>query len=353
MHATPHKTMVWAAMLASMICAAGAGFGLVVGLLSPGDGALAGYAVPIVAGIVLAVAVATGWHMLQTAASRVRSELGIVGTLAGAFLLFAITVGASSWGVATSLSGHAAVRAYLADQVVLHRHALDDAWTGVQREAGVIDAAVGAAAEMRGLATMEENGDLSARVGRGPNVRLLRTAADRYEEIAAQMRGDFASVGKLHERGEKLLQAMQQARRRDPETFGDRADELAGIVADLNAFRISPEAKRGGISRVEVSFDPTTVHRIHSGAEAVTAKVLAAARDAETRQPAAIPEYVPIEPRDAVLRYAGSAAIGGWVSSVAIDFAPLLLTLILLITAREEHLLVPNAENKRLPPPAQ
>ena len=334
-----HKAMAWAAMLASMVCDAGAGFGLAVGLLSPADGILTGYAVPIIAGIVLAVAVATGWHMLQTAAPRVRTPLGTTGVLAGLLLLVAITIGASSWGVASSLSGPAAERAYEADQIVLHRQDFGAAWAGVQREAAVIDAVANAATQMRGLAAMEGHGDFSNTAGHGPNVRLLQTAADNYDEIAVQMRSDFARAGKLRERGEQLLQAMQRDRRRDPEAVADRADELAGVVADLNAFRISPQARQGGISRIEVSFDPTTIRRIHSGVDAVTAKVLAAAADADARQPAPIPQYVPIERREAVLRYAGSPAVGGWITAVAIDLAPALLTLILLLTAREELLL--------------
>lgn len=334
-----HKAMVWAAMLASMICAAGAGFGLAAGLLSPADGVLTGYAVPIIAGIVLAVAIAAGWHMLQTAAPRVRTPLGIVGVLAGAFLLAAITIGASSWGVATSLSGPAAERAYQADQIVLHRQALAGAWAGAQREVAVVDAVATAATEMRGLAEMEGHGDFSNTPGRGPNMRLLQAAADRYEEIAAQMRSELARAGKLRERGEQLLQAMQQARRRDPEAFGDRASELAGVVADLNAFHISPQAKQGGISRVEVSFDPTTVRRIRSGADAVTTKVLDVVQAVDVRQPTPIPEYVPIEQRDATLRYASTAAVGGFITAVAIDLAPAIFTIILLLTAREELLL--------------
>jgi hypothetical protein len=336
---THHRAMVWVAMLASMICAAGAGFGLVTGLLSPADGALAGYAVPIIAGIVLAVATGAGWHMLQTAAPRVRTPLGVTGTIAAAFLLAAITIGASSWGVASSLSGPAAVRAYLAGVLIEYRQAFVDAWTGAEREASVIDTTVTAANEMRSLAAMETNGDISTVKGNGPNTRLLQAAGDRYDDIAAQMRTDFEHAKKLHERGGKLLQAMQQARRSHPETFADRADELAAVIADLNAFRIASQARQGGISRVEINFDPNAVRRIRSGTDKVTAKLLAVVSDVEARSAAPVPAYIPIEPRDATLRYATTAAIGGWVSAIAIDLAPLLMTLCLFVTAREELLL--------------
>ena len=67
-----HKALTTVARAAAIVCACGAGFGATCGLLSPEDGPLLGYAVPIVAGLVIGVALALGYHNLINAAARSR-----------------------------------------------------------------------------------------------------------------------------------------------------------------------------------------------------------------------------------------------------------------------------------------
>lgn len=111
------------------------------------------------------------------------------------------------------------------------------------------------------------------------------------------------------------------------------------MISDLNGFQLTGAAREGGISRVEIAYDPTKIQRIRSGSEKVTQKVLTRVQEVSENRPVAqVPAYVPAEPRELTLRYAGSAAIGGWVCAVALDCLPLLFFLLLLLTARQ-HLM--------------
>ena len=46
------------------------------------------------------------------------------------------------------------------------------------------------------------------------------------------------------------------------------------MISDLNGFQLTGAAREGGISWVEIAYDPTKIQRIRSGSEKVTQKVL-------------------------------------------------------------------------------
>jgi hypothetical protein len=338
--ATHHKAMLSLARGAAVGSAAGAGFGAAMGLLSPGDGMTAGYLVPIAAGIVLGGVAAVGWENLITAAPRVESPLGIVGVVMGAVLLAAITIGASSWGIATALSGPAALRAYQADVRVAEERSLFNAWTGVQTEFPIKDALGIAASEMRALSAVESRGAFTRRAGNGPATELISAAADRYDQLAESALERSDKIQGVYTRARNALQEMQQMIGADSEDFAKLAAEVQAAVSDLNGFHLTPLASQGGITRVQITTDQGAVQRIQSGADAVARKLSAQAQEiAATRRPEKVPGYVPIERRDATLRYAGTAAAGGWMTAVAIDLMPVLFIMLLLMTARERLLL--------------
>ena len=42
------------------------------------------------------------------------------------------------------------------------------------------------------------------------------------------------------------------------------------MISDLNGFQLTGAAREGGISWVEIAYDPTKIQRIRSGSEKVT-----------------------------------------------------------------------------------
>jgi hypothetical protein len=65
---------------------------------------------------------------VHTAAVRVRNPLGYCAVAAAGLGLSAATIGASSWAIATVLSGHAAVREEMSIAASGDQRALDAAW---------------------------------------------------------------------------------------------------------------------------------------------------------------------------------------------------------------------------------
>jgi hypothetical protein len=72
-----------------------------------------------------------------------------------------------------------------------------------------------------------------------------------------------------------------------------------------------------------------------------TARAVSARADeiAKARQNLDVPILTPIEAREATMRYAFGAALGGWVAAIALDLFPLLLLGVLVTTSREDVLI--------------
>jgi hypothetical protein len=72
-----------------------------------------------------------------------------------------------------------------------------------------------------------------------------------------------------------------------------------------------------------------------------TARAVSARADeiAQARQNLDVPILTPIEAREATMRYAFGAALGGWVTAIALDLLPLLLLGVVMTTSREDLLI--------------
>jgi hypothetical protein len=72
-----------------------------------------------------------------------------------------------------------------------------------------------------------------------------------------------------------------------------------------------------------------------------TARAVSARADeiAKARQNLDVPILTPIEAREATMRYAFGAALGGWVTAIALDLLPLLLLGDVMTTSREDLLI--------------
>jgi hypothetical protein len=298
----------------AIVSAAAAGFCVIAGLPSISGGLLLGITVPIIGGIVLACLVAYLWFTLFSAALSVVTRAGVIGTIAVGTMAMLGTTAASSWGVASVISGGAAQRANMTDALLKYDHALDAAWAGVQFKSQVINAVSNAGAEMAAVGRMEE-GNLAGRAGRGQAATFLNAVADGYTQLAARMRTEFAEAISLYAPGREILQKMLDDTGDDPVAFAEHANEVKAVIVHLNAFRptdmLSQVVKDVRIHDKNVSSYAT------SAAEAIASNLdqAAAAADARTLVPA--PDYAPL---------------GGWVIGIALGVAPWLVFLWLLLT---------------------
>jgi hypothetical protein len=196
--------------------------------------------------------------------------------------------------------------------------------------------------------------------GNGPNAQMLDAAADSQQLLAHQMHDKYeAGPEKLMAQGQAQLEAMQTAIGGDPKGFAEHIGRLEGITAQINGFTLTDMASKGGIMEVTVwtssSGGPRVVEAISSGVDKVKARVIAQAQEIEQARkealaPAAtVPPFRLLEPREATLRYATSAAIGGFVTALAVDVIPYVLMLLVLFTHDEPLLNKPKVRRIRRP----
>jgi hypothetical protein len=346
----------------ALVSAVGAGFGTWVGLQSPDDGALHGQLLPLVAGGVIGTVFAASWHIAISKSERVRKTLGKLTVATAGAVLVACTFGASSWAVATALCGDAARRQYNAEQIAEKRRAFEIASAELAAEAGIIPVVETAATELHAMAEAERDGRLSPRgPGSGPNANMLEAAGGGQQLLAHQMQDKYdAGPARWLEDADKTLDEMQASVAAAPKTFGQLIGKFEGIIARINGFTLTDMASKGGIMEVTVwsrgSGGQSVVEAISSGVDKVKQRVIDQAKSIEQARKEALnaPEaqvtpFRALEPREATLRYATGAAIGGFVTAAAIDIAPYVLMLMVLFTHDDPLLNRPKIPRARRP----
>lgn len=334
-----HKRNTALAKAAARVCATGAGFGVAAGLMSPDDGVLHGQFLPVVLGAVIGGVIGLAWEIAINLAARVRTRTGTPLVAAGAVLIAMAAVGASSWAIATSLSGPSAVRQYLADAIVVQQRAFTVAAANARNEAEMADAADAAAAQARSQIALEREGRFSGARGDGPRTRFLAEAADGFARVASAMHDEAARVALLQAHGEKLLVTLQQDAAASPARFPGHVAELESVAAELEAIRLAPRARNAALIAVGEAAVDLPGRQMQQAVRAIADKLIARAADiGDGRKELEPAVFEPIQPHDAVLRYAASAAAGGWATAVCVDLLPLVLLGLIMSTSREELL---------------
>jgi hypothetical protein len=330
-----HKGLAVLALVATIISAGAAGFGTALGLMSPDDGMVSGYVMPIVAGLTVGAVAGICWHVLIVAACRVRTTRGYIAVMVCAVGLTCVTIGASSWGCATALSGQAALRASQSDTATAEEHGLNQAWAGAQSEQAIIEVVRNSG--MGGLGQIEIGGGISGHKGIGPISLYFQAAEDRCQQVATDMQKAFDKAHLEYSHGRDVLEHMRQAIGIDTETFGKSAFEVQSIISNLNAFDVAPMAAACATAGAKMPVGGQHVKRTGDAASDEIASVVQEV--AAKRQPAKVPTYKPIERREATRDYAAGAAAGGWITAISIDCIPLLFVTLLGLTSEERLLL--------------
>jgi hypothetical protein len=205
----------------------------------------------------------------------------------------------------------------------------------IRSEQSLIPLVEGTAGKVRQLSNMEAKGVYSRQVGIGPMVSQLIAVADTLDQLAANMTEKSAQIDGVSTRAQTLMQNLQRAVG-DDETFAKQIVDLNGKLTDLNAFNLTELAQTAESASLDIGLRDANAQRLKQNVAAILKEVTIKAKDvAESRQAIVIPTYVPIEGRQAVLRYASTVAIGGWITACSVDILPLLLLVVVMATSRE------------------
>ncbi|UYN93729.1 MAG: hypothetical protein KIT25_16950 [Enhydrobacter sp.] len=329
------------------LCAFGAGVSTFFGLRSMMPYGVEGVVIPVVMALTVCFVLAMLWHCMVDVVPRLadpgRRRLGLV--LAGVLTVAAMCI--SSWFVTTAIGGRDAVRIDMAEKTETFRRVLDIVTANAQAEQAVVPEVARTAAEMKALADGEQQrGQLSGRPGKGPVVDALRRAAATYTAVVDEANGLRERISALRTQASNQLKAMDQiigggdgtaeAQRK----FATAVGEFRQKVAEIDSWSLLPSMRRLGLAELPAvgtgSGQNDAIAAIHATfaqrSDELTRKV-----DAVAVQRKEVPVIAnrPIKAGEAVVEHF-ERVVPAWCVGIAIDAMPLLLLLVLVISALED-----------------
>ena len=302
-----------AATVAALVVAVGASVGF--------HDMTGSYWLAILGGVGIASILGLGWYALITAGSRARRGLARLAVFSIGTLLVAVALGTSGWALATAIGGKSAMTVHDAEQVRIHEDALNAAYARVAGQKPVLDAMVTASTAYEGYAAAETAGDLGNASGCGPRCRTYQRAGQAIQSEADNLRGELDAAKAAQDAGLELLALARQTD--DPAPL---LAEVASTVALLNAVDLDA----GNVGILNFSATATGLEGVSN--EGLTQAII----DADVELPPAVevPDYQAITKSEAVLVY-WRRVIGAWIAAVAIDIAPLVMLLIVMVLPAE------------------
>ena len=315
-----YENLVRTAHIAALVAAGVAAFGASIGFWH-----LTGnWIIAAITGVGIASILAFGWHALITAASRARRMATRATVTALGVLLVGVAIASSGWMLASAIGGHQALSLHNREQIQAHATALTDAHARVTAQGPLRDAVENGAAVYR---TYVDEERLS---GCGPRCRAYDGMASHMQQVVVDLDTQIADADKAFAKGRDALQAA-----RNGDDVEAALTTVATVVAELNAVNLSAD----NVSLVRFTSGADGVRT--TGTDQIGAEIMAL--DADLPDPVAVPYYQSITPAQAVWDYRGKVA-GAWVAALAIDVAPLIALIWVLVLAGE-----PLLREKRTP----
>lgn len=308
------------AEIIAYICALIAGGGATIGFHDMTQSwliaALAGAGITTILGL--------GNHIILGMARRNRTRHGIAAVVGAAMLLAMVAIATSSWALTTAIAGPAAQRIHLLDTTQTYDDAVNVARARIDAQSGITEAVSIAAARYRAAAQDEELGRRGL-PGCGPNCRAYAVTAANYEALSAS----FVDLIKEHDQAllnarKKLDELRRNAVSADTLTFGENTTAISAAISAVRMLDLHPKVSNIGV----VSHQATDLHRFDSDLRRETKQISGESPEV------IVPVYRPISNAEAVYQYRDRVA-GAWAAALGIDLTPLILTLLLLLAARE------------------
>lgn len=271
--------------------------------------------IAVLGGVGIASILAIGWYTLITLGSRARRGAAKGAVVALGAVLVLAALGTSGWALATAIGGKQALAAYQSRSLAEHEIALAAAMSRVNAQIDFVDI-VSQHAVATGLL-----GDEEGRSGRGPLFRSYERTQESLNNAAQGMTVKLEDGETIYRFGIADLDKASAAL--GTPVFRLHMTNVESAIAELNAIDVSDDVKNIGMVGLNDKGLPEL--------DGLTSS-LRSASDIAVGAPVAIPRYVPMTRSDAVL---SERPAGAWIAAFAIDFAPLILLLIVMIAAGE------------------
>jgi hypothetical protein len=312
--------------IAGMLCALFAGIGIADGIhqASPDSG----WIVPVLAGIVIAPALAIFWHVvIGTVVGMIRLTM-IVALFVAAIVVTAISLGASAQSIATAIAGRAALAAELSAVVDGYNQKLAKAYAEATGWSGIATSAGAKAAGYATQAETESGGSNGYGKGCGPRCASLRDISAAFRTSQQALNGLLKDASDEREKGDADMAAMRDAAARgDQNGFMAATEGVSQTIARLNA--IDPRPIIVNTGAVVVSKKGIDLSKDTADFQATANKALA------NRQTVASPVFTPMSLGEATRKQILGAAMHGWILASAIDLLPLFFLILAFVLSRE------------------
>ena len=283
-------------------------------------------------GTTIAVLLGIGWHIAIRAAANTRRFGNRVGLLAIGMFFVAIAVATSGWSLATAIGGQTAVEQHQKAAVAEYERALNRALVRVDDQRALVEAVSVARSVYSGRVDAEVAGDNGA-PGCGPQCRRLQAVAANLTEFQSGIEREIeGGVAAYDAGGAALALARQQV---GTPQFGDALAGVESAIVLMNGVNVT-----NGVSRVGMTTG--------GGNDPMTAQIVAASESLNS-EPAPLPRYVPMNRAEATLAYATDVA-GAWIAALAIDSAPFIFLLLVMMLHSEPLIRQqPEMRKRRVP----
>lgn len=297
-------------------------------------GGIEALVIPTVAALVVAISFFFAWRYLISHGSRSTDPYMRAGYVAIGAVLFGISVGATSWLMASTIAGDRAVRAHMNAYLAKATSQLSATTANIDKEAKIAPKLSQIAAKWRLLADAERGGK-HGKQGDGPIASTMDRAARSAQQAQGEGEGRVETAKGLREQADIVLREMtlvandsSVATAKGQQRFVEMTVRFSKATTDLENITlldladyvgiVTQEARNSEVLRVAIE---QTTGELHSFVKGI--------KDSKVKPERAV--YVPTTKAMAVTDYAAEAA-NGWVMAITLDALPFLLLCMIMLT---------------------
>ena len=329
------------------VCAISQGAGMIGGLADPGAGLLS-LIVPTLCGCAFTVAVWASWEGVYKLASRAREPATYIGVAVTTLLLMGASAGCSSWAITSMIAGDIAIQRDQHNFANLQDDANDKAFAEVKKERAIIVIVHDAILKWDYLLRTEISGHFVGKAGTGTIANAIATTIQGYKETEGWMWEKFHAVEALNEESRELSAKQHEAIGHNSDVFDSLTQKRRAIIGEYNALEFGEHVVNGGIVNMEDVSGKNGAARVKAVSDQITSEMVAGIKKVQhDRHQVTNPDYERLSAREAVWRYAGTVAKGGWITALALDWTPAAWCLVLLSGALSRLLNRPAEAPKR------
>jgi hypothetical protein len=257
--------------------------------------------------------------------------------LAGVALTL-ISIGTSSWFIASAVGGSRAVQVHMNEYLSNAGRQLGTLTANAASEQSLTGLVSEISAGWRGIADREAKyGSVSGKTGEGPRTAMLRSAAASFDQLQQEINERFAEFERARTQADATLADLTKLANSPAGATIDGQTRFSALAAGLyqqfaamQRITALPLVEQRGIVLVNETNGTVSTHD-----ESQTKRLHGVVRKLKAeRQPVSNEPYRPTSKAIATLDHADSVA-GPWIVGVGLDVIPLVMLLIMLLAFTE------------------